>query len=150
MGWQYRASHTCFSSETASNRKRSLVSARTAPDGSDPLAYAIAVALGRVTAHQLGGETRGEQLHADDHRSERDIEKRLAADERRRLVVREVIKLHTHDPGRGQETQQEGEGAQRAEEMHRLAAEAEDEGDREQIKEAIDEPVHAEFGPAVL
>lgn len=77
----------------------------------------------RRPAHQIADEAGEEELCADEHGGQGDVEPRRTGDEALRNVVVEAVEFFGADADNRQEAYQEHQRAEEAENVHRLLAE---------------------------
>lgn len=108
------------------------------------------VAPGRVAGDEFAEESGHEQLRAEYHGRQGEVEVGRVGHEGVVLAGVHVVEFERAHDDYGDESEHEHQAAEQTEEVHRLDAEAGLEPEREQVEVSVYEAVEAEFRHAVL
>lgn len=108
--------------------------------------HQIFVAVGGVACNEFGSEACEEELCAENHEDQREIEIGAGGDEWHIPVVVNEPEFFAPKPSSGNEAKEEHEGAEGSEEVHGSFAELAHECYGEEIEEAFDGSLDAKFG----
>ena len=116
----------------------------------DFLTDQIIVTGGAVSDDEFGKESGQEKHTSEDHHKDCDMEIGVDADEHGLGAMREGVEFHTAYDEDSDEADEEHEGADKSEEMHRLLTELIEEPNGHEVEVAVDETVETEFRGAEL
>ena len=97
----------------------------------------IVVPTLRRAADEVAEEAGEEELRADEHRGQGDVEPRGIGDEALRNVVEQAVEFVGAEPDDGKEADEEHQRAEEAENVHRLLAESAEEPQRDEVEIAV-------------